>query len=77
MVGTLVDGKYNHPSGSCFERCCYCVEDNGNGTGTVVLEWYEISDGQDYMTSEAFMTTTLEAARAVVHICQSALKIWP
>jgi hypothetical protein len=67
-IGTLVAGRYAHPGGSPFERCCYCVEDNGDGTGTVVLDWYETSDGRDYMTTETYMTTTLEAAREIVRI---------
>ena len=49
-------------------RACYVVRDHGDGTGTVALDWYEISDGRDYCTSDIFMRTELSAAIEIVSL---------
>ena len=54
------------PRPGSFERACYSVRNHGDGTGTVVLDWYQMSDGRDYLGSEEFMRAKIEAAREVV-----------
>jgi hypothetical protein len=61
------------PSGRNFERSCYCVRNHQDGTGTIVLDWYEMSVGRDYMTSEIYMRTELVAARQIVAILNRSL----
>jgi hypothetical protein len=46
-------------SGPGFMRSCYIVRNHGDGTGSVALDWYEMSDGRDYGSSEVFMRTEL------------------
>jgi hypothetical protein len=46
---------------------------HGDGTGTVVLEWYETSVGHDYMTSETFMRTNIDTARQIVMLLNQQL----
>jgi hypothetical protein len=40
------------PTQGTFERACYAVRNYGDGTGRVVLDWYEMSEGRDYCSSE-------------------------
>jgi hypothetical protein len=61
------------PSGKDFMRACYVVRDHGDGTGTVALDWYEMSDGRDYGTSEVFMRTELSAAIGIVELLNTLL----
>jgi hypothetical protein len=60
------------PQGS-FERACYAVMSHGDGTGTIVLDWYETSLGRDYVTSESFMRTEIDAARQIVRMLNEQL----
>lgn len=62
-----------HPPHGAFERACYAVRNHGDGTGTVVLDWYEMSDGRDYFNSEEFMRVEIETARAVVELLNRQL----
>ncbi len=48
------------PRANDFMRACYAVCNHGDGTGTIVLDWYETSDGHDYGTSEEFMRAEIE-----------------
>jgi hypothetical protein len=61
------------PHPGTFECACYCVHNHSDVTGTVVLDWYETSDGHDYFNSEEFMRATIEAAREVVRILNQQL----
>ena len=63
------------PRPGSFERACYSVRNHGDGTGTVVLDWYEMSDGRDYFGSEEFMRAEIEAARGVVRILNQQLPV--
>jgi hypothetical protein len=51
-----------------FERACYVVRVHGDGTGTIALDWYEMSDGRDYMTSEVFMRTEVAIAKRIASL---------
>jgi hypothetical protein len=51
-----------------FERACYAVKAHSDGTGTIVLDWYEMSTGHDFMISQDFMTTEIATARQIVHL---------
>ena len=61
------------PSANDFMRACYAVWNHGDGTGTIVLDWYETSDGRDYCTSEEFMRAEIETARQLVSLLNSQL----
>ncbi len=61
------------PSAKGFDRACYCVRDHGDGTGTVVLDWYEVSDGRDYGSSDEFMRAELSVAIKVVNLLNAQL----
>ena len=63
------------PSGKDFMRACYVVRDHGDGTGTVALDWYEMSDGRDYGTSDVFMRTELSAAISIVDLLNTHLPL--
>ncbi len=56
-----------------FERACYAVYAHGDGTGTVALDWYETSDGRDFMGSIMFMRTEIEASRSIVRLLNANL----
>ncbi len=56
-----------------FMRACYAVEVHGDGTGTIVLDWYETSIGLDYGTSITFMRTEIETARQIVRMLNEHL----
>jgi hypothetical protein len=51
-----------------FERACYAVKAHGDGTGTIVLDWYEMSIGRDFMNSQSFMRTEIETAHQIVRL---------
>jgi hypothetical protein len=57
------------PRPGAFERACYAVGNHGDGTA-VVLDWYEMSDGRDYCTSDEFMRADIETARQVVALAR-------
>jgi hypothetical protein len=61
------------PRPGTFERACYSVRNHGDGTGTVVLDWYETSIGRDYFGSDEFMRATIEVARDVVRVLNDNL----
>lgn len=61
------------PRAGTFERACYSVWVHGDGTGTVALDWYEMSDGRDFFHSEHFMRTEIETARTVVKLLNGQL----
>jgi hypothetical protein len=61
------------PDSGTFERACYAVRNHGDGTGTVVLDWYEMSVGRDYFGSYKFMRAKIEVAREVVRILNEQL----
>jgi hypothetical protein len=61
------------PRRGTFERACYAVLDHGDGTGTVVLDWYEMSDGRDYFGSDEFMRAEIGTARQVVALLNEQL----
>jgi hypothetical protein len=61
------------PSPGTFERACYAVRNHGDGTGTVVLDWYEMSDGRDYFNSDEFMRAEIGVAREVVRMLNEQL----
>lgn len=61
------------PHKGTFERGCYCVRNHGDGTGTIVLDWYEMSDGRDYSCSLAYMRTSVDTARQVVALLNAEL----
>ena len=65
--------KITGASTSAFERACFAVREHGDGTGTIVLDWYETSDGRDFMTYEAFMRTEIKAARKIVKLLNANL----
>ena len=56
-----------------FMRACYSVQNHGDGTGTIVLDWYEISDGGDYCCSDVFMRVEIVTARQVVALLNKQL----
>jgi|HubBroStandDraft_6_1064221.scaffolds.fasta_scaffold1391519_2 hypothetical protein len=56
-----------------FERACHAVHTHGDGTGTIVLDWYETSDGRDFMIFESFMRVEISAARDIVRILNAQL----
>jgi hypothetical protein len=51
-----------------FERACYAVKAHGDGTATIVLDWYEMSIGRDFRVSQDFMRTEIETARQIVRL---------
>jgi hypothetical protein len=61
------------PSPNEFSRSCYCVRNHGDGTGTVVLNWYEVSNGQDYYHSDEYMRAELSVAKRVVELLNAQL----
>lgn len=61
------------PNPNDFMRACYAVRNHGDGTGTIVLDWYEMSDGCDYGSSDEFMRAEIETARKVVSLLNSQL----
>jgi hypothetical protein len=69
-LGPQVTGM---PRPGSFERASYSVRNHGDGTGTVVLDWYEMSDGRDYFGSEEFMRAKIEAAPEVVRVLNQQL----
>jgi hypothetical protein len=58
---------------NALERACYAVLAHGDGTGTIVLNWYETSIGCDFMHSETFMRTNINTARAIVLLLNQQL----
>lgn len=68
-----VPGITGMPRPGTFERACYAVRNHGDGTGTVVLDWYEMSDGRDYVGSDEFMRADVETARRVVALLNGQL----
>jgi hypothetical protein len=60
-------------SGPGFNRSCYVVRNHGDGTGTVALDWYEMSIGRDYFSSEVFMRTELNTALQIVRLLNAQL----
>lgn len=60
-------------SGSGLNRCCYIVRNHQDGTGTIALDWYEMSDGRDYFSSDVFMRTELETALPIVRLLNEQL----
>lgn len=60
-------------SGPGFMRSCYVVRNHQDGTGTIALDWYEMSDGRDYGTSEEFMRTELQTALQIVRLLNAQL----
>jgi hypothetical protein len=56
-----------------FERACYAVIAHDDGTGTVVLDWYETSVGRDFMMSEEFMRAEIDTARQIVQLLNQQL----
>jgi hypothetical protein len=56
-----------------FEHACYAVEAHGDGTGTVILDWYETSIGRDFMNRETFMRAEIETARQIVRLLNQKL----
>jgi hypothetical protein len=73
MPHLKTDSQITGASRSAFERACYAVHAHGDGTGTVVLDWYETSDGRDFMGSITFMRTEIEAARRIVQLLNANL----
>jgi hypothetical protein len=61
------------PSRQDFMRSCYVVRNHQDGTGTVALDWYEMSDGRDYHSSDVFMRTELEAALQIVRVLNAQI----
>ena len=61
------------PSGRDCTRACYAVWNHGDGTGTIVLDWYEMSIGRDHCHSEVFIRAEIETARKVVNLLNSQL----
>lgn len=61
------------PRPGAFERACYSVCVHGDGTGTIALDWYEVSDGRDFFHSDHFMRAEIETARAVVELLNTQL----
>ncbi len=54
-------------------RSCYVIHNHQDGTGTVALEWYEMSDGRDYCSSDVFMRTEIETALQIVRLLNAQL----
>jgi hypothetical protein len=78
MTKDGADGWNAHITGaprstSPFERASYAVRNHGDGTGTVVLEWYEVSDGRDHFNTDEFMRAEIETARQVVALLNAQL----
>jgi hypothetical protein len=69
-TGSRITGA---PRQGTFERACYAVRNHGDGTGTVVLDWYEMSDGRDYCASDEFMRAEIDTARQVVEVLNRQL----
>jgi hypothetical protein len=65
--------KLTGESRNAFERACYAVLAHGDGTGTIVLDWYETSIACDFMHSETFMRTNIDTARAIVLLLNQQL----
>lgn len=66
------------PEPGSFERACYAVRNHGDGTGTIVLDCYEMSEGRDYIGSQQFMRTEVETARVLVELLNRQLpgRVW-
>ena len=62
-----------HSPPGTFMRSCYVVRNHGDGTGTVALDWYEMSDGRDFYSSDEFMRTELEAALQIVRLLNAQM----
>ncbi len=78
MTKVGAEGWKTHITGapqstSPFERASYAVRNHGDGTGTVVLEWYEVSDGRDHFNTDEFMRAEIETARQVVALLNAQL----
>lgn len=61
------------PSGRDFMRSCFVVRNHQDGTGTIALDWYEMSDGRDYCSSDVFMRIELETALQIVRLLNAQL----
>jgi hypothetical protein len=61
------------PRPGTFERACYAVHNHGDGTGTVALDWCEMSDGRDYFGSHDFMRAEINRARQVAALLNKQL----
>lgn len=66
-------GVTGAPSRGDFMRACYAVQNHGDGTGTIVLDWYETSVGRDYGSSDEFMRVEIGTARKIVALLNSQL----
>lgn len=54
-------------------RSCFVVRNHRDGTGTIALDWYEMSDGRDYGSSDVFMRTELQTALQIVRLLNGQL----
>jgi hypothetical protein len=70
---TSVSPLTGAPSFGDFMRASYSVHNHGDGTGTVVLDWYEMSEGCDFGTFVEFMRAEIETARQVVALLNKQL----
>ena len=61
------------PTGRDFMRCCYVVRNHQDGTGTVALDWYEMSNGRDYGSSDVFMRAELQTTLQIVRLLNAQL----
>jgi hypothetical protein len=61
------------PSGRDCMRSCFVVHNHQDGTGTIALDWYEMSDGRDYGSSDVVMLTELETALQIVRLLNAKL----
>jgi hypothetical protein len=61
------------PSGQDFTRSCFVVHNHQDGTGTIALNWYEMSDGRDCGSSDVFVRTELETALQIVRLLNAQL----
>lgn len=73
MLDSKAQAKITGASRASFERACYAVRAHGDGTGTIVLDWYETSGGRDFTNYETYMRTELDAARSIVQILNAHL----
>lgn len=66
---SLANGKVTGAaSDRDFMRSSFVVRNHQDGTGTIALDWYEMSDGQAYHSSDEFMRTELETALQIVRL---------
>lgn len=60
-------------SGRDFMRSCFLVLDHQDGTGTIALEWYEMSIGRDACSFDEFIRTELQTALQIVRLLNAQL----